>query len=170
MSRSLVIGHLSFCAIVAWEWHMLGSCRHLLLIPNFLPRLRVCGRRDLMLTAQWVLEGGRNWLQHKQVSRPPLHCQAQKPCDIWPYLTVTWTSWGDLMLTAQAQWELEGGRNWLQRKKGLDLCWSEQNIKHEYKQRVIFPALHDQWDYMLDILRIQRNNRNLQKIYLNSKL
>ena len=33
------IGHFVFCVIVAWEWHMFGSCHHLLLIPNFLPRL-----------------------------------------------------------------------------------------------------------------------------------
>ena len=41
------IGHFVFCVIVAWEWHMFGSCHHLLLIPNFLPRLWICGRRDL---------------------------------------------------------------------------------------------------------------------------
>ena len=35
----MFIGHFIFCVIVAWEWHMFGSCHHLLLIPNFLPRL-----------------------------------------------------------------------------------------------------------------------------------
>ena len=36
--NSMFIGHFVFCAIVAWEWHMLGSCHHLLPILEFLPR------------------------------------------------------------------------------------------------------------------------------------
>ena len=52
------IGHLVFCVIVAWEWHMFGSCHHLLLIPNFLPRLRLCGRREISADAHcWSGQG-----------------------------------------------------------------------------------------------------------------
>ena len=40
----MFIGHFIFCVIVAWEWHMLGSCHHLLLILNFLPRPACSGR------------------------------------------------------------------------------------------------------------------------------